>query len=185
MSIEVVVGTQATIHFDAQKCIHSRHCVLSHPDVFVPNVQGAWIHPDAQPLQELIRIGQACPSGAIRVTRFVVAHDCGLIINPAGLTATIQANVVQTLSRTMREEVKFSATHVTSADWATYPISRASDVPPIDVVLVNHPELPSTGAGEPSTRAVAAAIANAVFDATGVRLRQVPFTPERVKAALA
>lgn len=69
MSIEVVVGTQATIHFDAQKCIHSRHCVLSHPDVFVPNVQGAWIHPDAQPLQELIRIGQACPSGAIRVTR--------------------------------------------------------------------------------------------------------------------
>ncbi|MEQ1913438.1 MAG: hypothetical protein ABMA15_31785, partial [Vicinamibacterales bacterium] len=68
--------------------------------------------------------------------------------------------------------------------WATYPIARASDVPPIDVVLVNHPEQPSTGAGEPSTRAVAAAIANAVFDATGVRLRQVPFTPERVKAAL-
>ena len=58
-------------------------------------------------------------------------------------------------------------------------------MPPIDVVLVNHPELPSTGAGEPSTRAVAAAIANAVFDATGVRLRQVPFTSERVKAALA
>ena len=124
-------------------------------------------------------------TGAIRVTRFVVAHDCGLIINPAGLTATIQANVVQTLSRTLREEVTFSATHVTSADWATYPIARASDVPPIDVVLVNHPEQPSTGAGEPSTRAVAAAIANAVFDATGVRLRQVPFTPERVKAILA
>lgn len=69
MTIEVVVGKQATIHFDAQRCIHSRNCVLAHPDVFVPNVQGAWIHPDAQPVQELIRIGQNCPSGAIRVTR--------------------------------------------------------------------------------------------------------------------
>ena len=123
-------------------------------------------------------------TGSIRVTRWVVAHDCGLIINPAGLTATIQANIVQTLGRTLKEEVRFSTTHVTSVDWATYPIARASDVPPIDVVLINHPELPSTGAGEPSTRAVAAAIANAVFDATGVRLRQVPFTPERVRVAL-
>jgi CDGSH-type Zn-finger protein/uncharacterized Fe-S cluster protein YjdI len=69
MGIEVVAGKQATIHFDAQKCIHSRNCVLSHPDVFVPNVQGAWIHPDAQPVEELIRLGQNCPSGAIRVTR--------------------------------------------------------------------------------------------------------------------
>jgi CDGSH-type Zn-finger protein/uncharacterized Fe-S cluster protein YjdI len=69
MAIEVVTGTHATIHFDAKKCIHSRHCVLSHPDVFVPNVKGDWIHPDAQPVQELIRIGQNCPSGAIRVTR--------------------------------------------------------------------------------------------------------------------
>jgi CDGSH-type Zn-finger protein/uncharacterized Fe-S cluster protein YjdI len=69
MAIEVATGTHATIHFDAQKCIHSRQCVLSHPDVFVPNVKGAWIHPDAQPLQELIRVGQNCPSGAIRVTR--------------------------------------------------------------------------------------------------------------------
>jgi len=69
MPIEVVIGMRATIHFDAQKCIHSRNCVLSHPDVFVPNVQGAWIHPDAQPVEELIRIGKNCPSGAIRVTR--------------------------------------------------------------------------------------------------------------------
>ena len=69
MSIEVVSGQEATIHFDAGKCIHSRTCVLSHPDVFVPNVQGAWIHPDAQPLEELIHIAKSCPSGAIRVTR--------------------------------------------------------------------------------------------------------------------
>lgn len=69
MAIETVTGTQATIHFDAQKCIHSRQCVLSHPDVFVPNVQGAWIHPDAQPVNELMHIGKNCPSGAIRVVR--------------------------------------------------------------------------------------------------------------------
>lgn len=69
MSIEVVVGKLATIKFDAQRCIHSRTCVLSHPDVFVPNVQGEWIHPDAQPVEELIRIAKNCPSGAIRVTR--------------------------------------------------------------------------------------------------------------------
>ena len=68
MSEELVVGKHATIHFDANRCVHSRNCVLSHPDVFVPNVQGEWIHPDAQPVQELIRIAQNCPSGAIRVT---------------------------------------------------------------------------------------------------------------------
>ncbi len=67
MTIEIVKGKDATIHFDAQRCIHSRSCVLSHPDVFVPNVKGEWIHPDAQPAQELIRIGQNCPSGAIQV----------------------------------------------------------------------------------------------------------------------
>lgn len=69
MATEVVVGTEATIHFDASKCVHSRNCVLSHPDVFVPNVVGAWIHPDAQPVEELMRIGQNCPSGAISVVR--------------------------------------------------------------------------------------------------------------------
>jgi len=67
MTTEIVSGKDATIHFDAKKCIHSRTCVLSHPDVFVPNVVGAWIHPDAQPAEELIRIGQNCPSGAISV----------------------------------------------------------------------------------------------------------------------
>ncbi len=77
MTIEIVVGKQATIHFDAQRCIHSRNCVLAHPDVFVPNVQGAWIHPDAQPVQELIRIAQNCPSGAIRVTRNSTENAAG------------------------------------------------------------------------------------------------------------
>lgn len=73
MAMEVVTGKEATIHFNAQKCIHSRSCVLSHPDVFVPNVVGAWIHPDAQPVEELMRIAQNCPSGAITV----VCHHSG------------------------------------------------------------------------------------------------------------
>ncbi len=77
MAVEVVTGKEATIHFDAQKCIHSRHCVLSHPDVFVPNVQGEWIHPDAQPVDELIRVGQNCPSGAIRVVRNAAVAGAG------------------------------------------------------------------------------------------------------------
>lgn len=79
MTLETVIGREATIHFDASRCIHSRTCVLSHPDVFVPNVVGEWIHPDAQPVNELIRIGQNCPSGAIRVVRHAaVAADAGL-----------------------------------------------------------------------------------------------------------
>ena len=124
-------------------------------------------------------------TGAVRVTRFVCAHDCGLVVNPAALERTIQANLVQSMSRALKEEVAFDRTTVTSVDWRTYPVARASDIPPrVDVVLLNHPELPPGGAGEPSSRGTAAAIANAVFDATGARLRRVPFTPDRVKAAL-
>ncbi len=124
-------------------------------------------------------------TGAVRVTRFVCAHDCGLIINPEALRTTIEANLIQSLGRSLKEEVTFDRSNVTSVDWITYPVARASDVPDrVEVVLINHPELPSSGAGEPSSRATAAAIANAVFDATGARVRQAPLTPARVKAAL-
>jgi nicotinate dehydrogenase subunit B len=125
-------------------------------------------------------------TGAARVTRFVCAHDCGLIINPEALRGTIAANLIQSMSRGMKEEVTFDRSSVTSVDWATYPIARAHDIPAqVDIVLINHPELPPSGAGEPSSRATAAAIANAVFDATGARVRQMPLTPARIKAALA
>jgi nicotinate dehydrogenase subunit B len=124
-------------------------------------------------------------SGVVKVTKMTCAHDCGLIVNPDGLRGMISGNLVQGTSRAIKEEVTFDRTRVTSADWKTYPIVRSSDVPALDIVLVNHPEAPSTGAGEPSIRPIAAAINNAIFDATGVRLRQVPFTPARVKAALA
>jgi CO/xanthine dehydrogenase Mo-binding subunit len=93
---------------------------------------------------------------------------------------------VQGLSRTLFEEVRFDREKVTSIDWMSYPILEIRDAPEsIDVVLINRPEVPPTGAGEPSIRVIPAAVANAFFDATGVRLRRVPLTPERVKAALA
>jgi nicotinate dehydrogenase subunit B len=124
-------------------------------------------------------------SGKIWARKFTVAHDCGQIINPDGLKYTIEGNVVQGISRTLLEEVKFDDKAVTSVDWQTYPILDITATPEeVDIVLINHPEIAPSGAGEPTSRPMAAAIANAVFDATGVRLRRVPFTPDRVRAAL-
>ena len=124
-------------------------------------------------------------SGKIWARKFTVAHDCGQIINPDGLAKCIEGNIVQGVSRTLWEEVTFDRNAVTSVDWVSYPILDITETPgQVDVVLINHPELPPTGAGEPSIRPMAAAIANAIFDATGVRIRRVPFSPDRVKAAL-
>jgi nicotinate dehydrogenase subunit B len=124
-------------------------------------------------------------SGKIWARKFTVAHDCGQIINPDGLTKAIEGNIVQGISRTLWEEVKFDNKAVTSVDWMTYPILDITETPEkIDVVLINRPEVAPSGAGEPSIRPVAAAIANAIFDATGVRIRRVPFSPDRVKSAL-
>ena len=125
-------------------------------------------------------------SGKIWARKFTVAHDCGQIINPDGLEKCIEGNIVQGVSRTLWEEVKFDTKTVTSVDWMTYPILDITETPAeVNVVIVNHPELPPTGAGEPSIRPIAAAIANAIFDATGVRIRRVPFSPGNVKAAFA
>jgi nicotinate dehydrogenase subunit B len=85
---------------------------------------------------------------------------------------------------TLKEEVMFDRSKVTSVDWHTYPVARWAEVPEIDMILLNHPESAPTGAGERSSRPTAAAINNAIFDATGVRIRRVPFTPARIKAAL-
>jgi nicotinate dehydrogenase subunit B len=125
-------------------------------------------------------------SGKIWARKFTVAHDCGQIINPDGLEKAIEGNIVQGVSRTLWEEVKFDNKTVTSIDWMTYPILDITETPEaIDIVLLDHPEIAPTGAGEPSTRPVAAAIANAIFDATGVRIRRVPFSPDNVKASFA
>ena len=124
-------------------------------------------------------------TGQWRATRVVVAHDCGLVINPLSLERVIESNILMSLSRTRHEAVRFDAERVHSVDWLTYPILDMTEVPDrIDVVLVGNQPGRSYGAGEPSTRPVAAALANALFDATGRRLRRVPFTPERLLAAL-
>lgn len=125
-------------------------------------------------------------TGRIWARKVTVAHDCGLIINPQGLRYTIEGNVVHGLSRALFEEVRFDREKVTSVDWLTYPVLEIGDAPEsIEVVLIDHPEIAPTGAGEPTIRVIPAAVANAVFDATGVRMRSAPLTPERVKAALA
>jgi nicotinate dehydrogenase subunit B len=123
-------------------------------------------------------------SGQIAVERVVCAHDCGQIINPDGVRAQIEGSILQTISRVLMEEVMFDRTHVVSVDWASYPILRFSGVPKIDIELIDRPTEKPVGAGEAACTAVGAALANAVHDATGTRLRAVPFMPERVKAAL-
>jgi nicotinate dehydrogenase subunit B len=123
-------------------------------------------------------------SGRIAVRRVVCAHDCGLVVNPDALKNQIEGCIVQTLSRALHEEVTFDRARVTSVDWASYPILRATEAPSIEVILIDRRDQPLLGAGEAATAPVAAALANAVFDATGVRLRTVPFTRERVKAAM-
>jgi len=124
-------------------------------------------------------------TGRVWVRRMFVGADHGLIINPFTLDRTIEGNLLQATSRTLFEEVKFTREMVTTDDWVSYPILEAADAPlEIRIEKINRPELDPRGAGEPTTRVAPPAIANAFFDATGVRLRRVPFTPDRVKAAL-
>jgi nicotinate dehydrogenase subunit B len=124
-------------------------------------------------------------SGAVTVTQVAVAHDCGVIINPDGLTNQVEGNIVQGLSRSLKEEIKFDSTGALSVDWTSYPIMTFPELPDdVRIKLIDHPDLPALGAGESTISVIAGAIGNAIFDATGKRIRTVPFTPERVKAAL-
>jgi nicotinate dehydrogenase subunit B len=122
-------------------------------------------------------------SGKIDVRRVVCTHDCGLVVNPDGLRNQIEGNIMQTLSRTLHEEVTFDNSHVTSVDWASYPILRFPEAPVIQVALIDRPGEVAYGAGEAASAPVAAALGNAIFDATGIRLRRAPFTAERVRLA--
>ncbi len=124
-------------------------------------------------------------TGVIEPIRYVCAHDVGLIVNPGTLRHVIDRQLVYGTSRTFFEELKFDANMVTSVDWETYPVLHADfPLPQIDIVLIERPEEAPSGAAEMALGLVPAAIGNAVFDATGVRLRRVPFTPGRVKATL-
>lgn len=123
-------------------------------------------------------------SGAIKVKRIFVVQDCGQIINPDGVKNQIEGNMVQTLSRTLMEQVTFDRSHVTSLDWGSYPIITFPDVPEVFIDLIDRPNEKPWGAGEPSASIVPSAVSNAVFDAVGARLRSVPFLPEKVKTAM-
>jgi nicotinate dehydrogenase subunit B len=123
-------------------------------------------------------------TGAITAKHFAVVQDCGQIINPDGVRNQIEGNVVQTVSRTLIEQVHFDRSRVTSIDWQTYPILTFPDVPQVDIDLIDRPDEKPWGAGEPSSAIVSAAISNAVFDAIGVRLRSVPFTPQKTLRAI-
>jgi nicotinate dehydrogenase subunit B len=124
-------------------------------------------------------------TGAVRVTDCWLAQDCGQVINPDGVRLQAEGCVIQTVSRTLGEEIRWEGNAITTLDWASYPLLAFPQVPRIEVVVLDRPEQPMWGAGEPAVAVISAAIGNAVFDATGVRLREVPFTPDRVKAALA
>jgi nicotinate dehydrogenase subunit B len=123
-------------------------------------------------------------TGDVTVKKITLGHDCGLIVNPDGLKNQIEGNVLQAVSRALLEEVKFDSTGQKNLDWDSYPVIRFGQIPEVEIVLIDRPEMQPLGGGEPSIVPVTAAIANAIFDATGARLRQIPFTPQRVLGAL-
>lgn len=123
-------------------------------------------------------------TGDVHVTRFFCTHDCGQIINPDGVKSQIEGNIIHTLSRTMKEEITFDRSTITSRDWGSYHVITFPEVPQIVVELIDRPAERPWGAGEPAAAIVPSAVTNAIFDATGVRLRSVPFTPAKLRAAL-
>ena len=123
-------------------------------------------------------------TGVLAAKRFYVAHDCGQIINPDGLRNQIEGCIVQTMSRVLKEQVTFDRSMVTSLDWASYPIITFPEIPEVAIDLIDRPETVPWGGGEPTCAVVPSAIAGAVFEATGARLRSVPFTPDKVIAAV-
>ena len=122
-------------------------------------------------------------NGQVRARRVACAHDCGLVVNPDALRNQIEGLIIQTLSRTLHEEVKFDKSRVTSVDWSTYPILRMTEAPAIEIALLDHPEIPLNGAGEAAAVTVPGAVANAIYDATGIRLRRAPFAAEQIGRA--
>ncbi len=124
-------------------------------------------------------------TGRIRVTRVVCAQDCRLMINSECVQSQVEGNILQTLSRALHEEVVYDRNDVTTVHWATYPILTFPEVPALDFELIQRLDQPPRGAGEAASTPVPAALGNAIVDATGVRLRTIPFRADRVKAALA
>ena len=124
-------------------------------------------------------------TGKVRIVKTVIAIICGRIINPEGMRHQVEGGLIQGLSRSLLEEIKYDQNRVTDSDWRSYPIFRFSDIPQIETILIDQPESDPDGMGELASIPTAAAVSNAIFDATGARVREIPFTPDRVKSALA
>ena len=124
-------------------------------------------------------------SGAIHLDRAIITAEAGQVVNPDGLSNQLEGGFIQSASWTLKEQVTFNEHGIVGQDWDSYPILRFEDVPVIQTTLINRPELPFLGSGEAAQGPTPAAIANAVYNAAGIRLRQIPFTPEQVKALLA
>jgi len=125
-------------------------------------------------------------TGQVAVNHVWGAQDCGIALNPDGMTSQAQGCCIQGISRALMEEVRWQSNGMQTVDWATYPILRFEQMPAsFHLSIVNQPNQPALGAGEVVITAIVAAIGNAIYDATGKRMRQVPFTPARVRAALA
>jgi len=134
---------------------------------------------------EVFEVEVNTKTGKVFVPRVTVAMDPGLVINPNALTSQVEGAVTFGISNGLYEQVRFDSRKVTSRDWVTYPIMRYKDSPPvIDTILINRPDQASSGGGEPPHQPVLAGLSNAIFDATGVRMRDLPYTPKKVRAAL-
>ena len=131
----------------------------------------------------VVRLRVEDATAAIALEQVFIAADCGEVVDRSGAVNQLEGGALQSASWTLKERVDFDATAVTSVDWDTYPIMRFSEIPAVETVLIDRPGLPFLGVGEATQGPTAAAIANAVFDAVGVRLRDTPFTPERVREA--
>ncbi|PKB87274.1 aldehyde dehydrogenase [Ewingella americana] len=123
-------------------------------------------------------------TGQIKIDKIFVAHDCGRMINPAGVKHQVHGNIIQSTSRVLKEFATFDGAGTTSLEWGGYPILRFDELPQVDIQLLDYPDEPPMGAGESASVPSAAAVGNALFDALGLRMREVPFTPERVLKAL-
>ena len=179
-ALEVIKRTAALMHWQARPS--------PNPDRSAPIMRGrglAYVHYKHSETYVAMAMEVAVERATRRISveRVACAHDCGQIINPDGARAQVEGCILQTLSRVLKEEVKFDRSRVVSTDWSSYPILTFSEVPKIDIELIDRPNEAPMGAGEAACTPVGAALANAIFDATGVRLRTIPFTPQNVEAA--
>jgi nicotinate dehydrogenase subunit B len=172
-------------HRTAPRLIRDGNIAYGQGFAYATYVHGTFPGTAAAKAAWIAEVAVDCDSGQVTLTRVAVGQDAGLMINPAGVRHQIEGNVIQSASRVLTESVTFNAISVVSQDWGNYPIAKFTEIPRIDSLMIRRDDQPPLGAGESASVPSAAAIANAIFDATGIRMRDLPFTPERVKLALA